>query len=186
MEATWITIAIIAGLVVVIVVPVCAMQWSRVRRAEADARVKQDMLARGLSVEEMERLLNPSPVQALPPKSPPVSPPVSRPVSRRREAAIILATAIESMVQASNDTNDIAALLEVFLQQHSGPQETSQESNQPLQPTGPAIGRPEEFSSSSRPQYEKGDIEGHRAGPQGAPDIQDNRADYSATGRPRD
>jgi hypothetical protein len=56
MEAIWITGAIVAGLVVVIVVSVCATQWANVRQLEADARLKQDMLARGLSVEEIERL----------------------------------------------------------------------------------------------------------------------------------
>ena len=63
MEATWITVAIVVGLVLVIVVPVCAVQWTRVRQVEADARVKQDMLARGLSVEEIERLSTPASVR---------------------------------------------------------------------------------------------------------------------------
>jgi hypothetical protein len=34
-----------------------------VRRAEIDAKLKQDMLARGLSVEEIERLLNSRQIQ---------------------------------------------------------------------------------------------------------------------------
>jgi hypothetical protein len=60
MEAIWITVIIVAGIVVAIVVPIvvpiCVGQWARVRRVEAEARLKQDMLARGLSVEEIERL----------------------------------------------------------------------------------------------------------------------------------
>jgi hypothetical protein len=36
-----------------------AVAWAIVRTAATNAKVKQDMLARGLSVDEMERLLNP-------------------------------------------------------------------------------------------------------------------------------
>jgi hypothetical protein len=59
-EATWMTviivITIVAGAVVAIVVPLCAVQSARTRKAEADARLRQDMLARGLSVADIERL----------------------------------------------------------------------------------------------------------------------------------
>ncbi len=51
----------VAGIVVASVALVWAVQWGRVRRAQADARIKQDMLTRGLSVEEIEPLLRPPP-----------------------------------------------------------------------------------------------------------------------------
>jgi hypothetical protein len=53
MEWTTITIAIVAGIVAVVVLPTWAVQWGSVRRAQAEAGVKQDMLARGLSVEQI-------------------------------------------------------------------------------------------------------------------------------------
>jgi hypothetical protein len=125
MEAMWIAIAIVAGLVLAIVVPVCVVQWAGVRRAEVDARVMQDMLARGLSVEEIKRLLNPSPGPAMPPKSPPAS--------RPSETSLALASAVASMAAAEKDTDEIAAFLDAFLRRQGWPQETSREPNQELQ-----------------------------------------------------
>jgi hypothetical protein len=130
-EWTTITIAVVTGIASVIVLPVWAVQWGSVRRAQADARVKQDMLARGLSVEEIERLLKPPP-------SPPPPAPESRPVSRPSEAALALASAVESMVGAGKDTDDIAAFVDAFLRRQGRWPETSREPNQEPQPTGPA------------------------------------------------
>src|SRR5262245_61603409 len=104
-------IAVVAGIVVVVVVVVAvsiwSVQWGSVRRAEVDAKVKQDMLARGLSVEEIERLLNLSSRLARPSKSPPES--------RPSEAALAMASAIASMVMAEKDTEEIAAFLDAYL-----------------------------------------------------------------------
>jgi hypothetical protein len=74
-ELTTIIIAGVAGVVAIVAVSVWAAQWGSVRRAQAEARVKQDMLARGLSVEEMERLLKLSSGPAVPPEPPPPQPP---------------------------------------------------------------------------------------------------------------
>jgi hypothetical protein len=52
-------IVVPAAIAVALVGGAWAAAWAVVRVAAANARVKQDMLARGLSVEEMERLLNP-------------------------------------------------------------------------------------------------------------------------------
>jgi hypothetical protein len=130
MEWATIVIAVVTGIVAVVAVPVWAVQWGGVRRAQADARVKQDMLARGLSVEEIERLLKLSSVPAVPPRPPPAS--------RPSEAALALASAVESMVAAEKDTDEIAAFLDAFLRRQGGPQETSREPNQPLHLTGGA------------------------------------------------
>jgi hypothetical protein len=62
MDATWITVAFVitatiaAGAVLAIVIPICAAHWARTRSVEADARLRQEMLARGLSVADIERL----------------------------------------------------------------------------------------------------------------------------------
>lgn len=56
MEATWgwVSLAIVGlGLVTVIVI---VGQWASVRRAEVSARLRQELLARGLSVAEVEQL----------------------------------------------------------------------------------------------------------------------------------
>jgi hypothetical protein len=148
-EATWVTIAIVAGLVLVIVISVCAVQWARVRRAEAEARVKQDMLARGLSVEEIERLSTPASVrQAQIAADAQVKEaqlaadlkrdmlarglsveeverlltPKSPAVSRRREEANALASAIVKMVEGEGnlDFDAVAGLLATFLEKDAG------------------------------------------------------------------
>ena len=123
MESTWIGIALVAGVVVIIVASKWAEQWAAVRRAEVDARVKQDMLERGLSVEDIERLVKQSPGPAPVPVPVLVEPTKSPLPSRSREAAA-LATAIEGMVNAGKDADDIAALLDLFLSRQSGPQLT--------------------------------------------------------------
>jgi hypothetical protein len=100
------------------------------------------MLARRLSVEEIERLLRrplgPAPI----PKSPPVN--------RHSEAARALASAVESMVGAEKDTDEIAAFLDAFLRRQGAPQERSQVPYQELQSTGPAFRDSEEFKPSAR------------------------------------
>jgi len=143
-EATWITVAIVVGLVVGIVVPVCAVQWARVRKAEADARVKQDMLARGLSVEEIERLSTPTRVRQAQIEADKdvreaqiaadlkrdmlarglsveeverLLPPRSPAVSRPQEEAKALASVIVKMVEGEGnlDEDAVARLLALFL-----------------------------------------------------------------------
>jgi hypothetical protein len=143
-EAIWITIAIVAGLIVVIVVPVCAAQWARVRQAEADARMKQDLLARGLSSEEVERLSTPASVREAQiaadnqvreaqiaadlkrdllarglsvEEVEHLLTPQSSAESRCREEAETLASAIVKMVQGEGylDEDAVAGLLALFL-----------------------------------------------------------------------
>jgi hypothetical protein len=124
----WTTIAASVVACAAIVMPVWAVQWGSVRRAQAEARVKQDMLARGLSVEEIERLLKPPTLR---------SPPVSRP----SDAALALASAVESMVTAEKGTDEIAAFIDAFLGRHGRPLETNQGTNDAFQPTEPATSR---------------------------------------------
>jgi hypothetical protein len=52
-------IVVPAAIAVALVGCAWAVAWAVVRVAATNARVKQDMLARGWSVDEMERLLNP-------------------------------------------------------------------------------------------------------------------------------
>jgi hypothetical protein len=175
MVAVWIIAVIVAGAVVSIVAPICVVQWARVRRVEANARLKQDMLARGLSVEDIERLnisedLRKTQITAdkqvreaqiaadtemkrvqvdaelkrdllaqghsveevvrLTMSSPAASP-MSPAASQSRPDALVLATAMDCMVQTGEDTKAIAGLLTAFLEQHSGPQETAQQSKSP-------------------------------------------------------
>jgi hypothetical protein len=47
----WLAIVLIAC------VPVVAEYWRRMRKDELDAGLKQDMIARGMSAEEIERVL---------------------------------------------------------------------------------------------------------------------------------
>jgi hypothetical protein len=54
---------------------------------------------------------------------------------RPSEAALALASAVESMVAAGKDTDEIAALVDVFLRQQGGPQEMRCEPNQSLHQT---------------------------------------------------
>jgi hypothetical protein len=114
-------IVIVAGIVAVVAVSVWGAQWGSVRRAEIDARVKQDMLARGLSVEEIERLLN-------------LSSAPSFPSSRPSEPALVLATAVESMVETGKDTQEIAAVLDALLRRQGGAEETTRQSALALAP----------------------------------------------------
>jgi hypothetical protein len=162
MEAIWITV--VAGLVVAIVVPVCAVQWGRVRRAEADARIKQEMLARGLSVEEIARLSTPASVQqaqiaadtqvkeaqlAADLKRDMLARglsveeverlliPTSPAVSRRREEANTLARAIVQMVQGTGtlDQDAVAGLLATFLEKDAATAEQLRQSEPAKQMT---------------------------------------------------
>ena len=50
----------IVGLVVVVTPAVLVGEWRKVRTAKLDADLKRDLLARGLSVEEVERLTTPA------------------------------------------------------------------------------------------------------------------------------
>jgi hypothetical protein len=42
----------------IVVVPALAHYWASVRRAEIEATLKRDMIARGMSVDDMQRVLN--------------------------------------------------------------------------------------------------------------------------------
>jgi hypothetical protein len=48
----WLAIAVIVCL------PVVAEYWRKMRKDELDANLKQDMLARGMSADEIERVLS--------------------------------------------------------------------------------------------------------------------------------
>jgi hypothetical protein len=48
---------VFTSLTICAAVPVIAHYWYRIRRAELDAILKQEMLARGLSADEIERVL---------------------------------------------------------------------------------------------------------------------------------
>ena len=121
MEQALIIIAVVAA----VAASIWAVQWGSVCRAQGAASLKRDMLARGLSVEEIARLLNLASGPGQPPKSP----------SARRgsAAALALASAVESMVEAGKDTDEIAVVLDAFLRQQGGPSELSREPNQVLQ-----------------------------------------------------
>ncbi len=120
MEQALIIIAVVAA----VAASIWALQWGSVRRAQVAAGLKRDMLARGLSVEEIARLLNLA----------------SGPSARRgSEAAFALASAIETMAEAGKDTDEIALVVDAFLRQQGGPSELSREPNQVLQQTGHAI-----------------------------------------------
>jgi hypothetical protein len=110
------------GMILVAIIGICAGVWAHIRKAELDARFKQDMLARGLPVEDIVRLVQVQPGAASPFASS-YAPPGERPSS----ATLSLAKAIESMVEAGQNTDDIAALLDAFLQRGEGPHATSAE-----------------------------------------------------------
>lgn len=59
-------VAVIAALLAAGILITGLMFWRSVRLAQADATLKQAMLERGLSVDEMERLLRPTPAPELP------------------------------------------------------------------------------------------------------------------------
>jgi hypothetical protein len=113
------------------------------------------MLARGLSVEEIERLLAPRW---------PVKPevPVKPEASEARPEALVVATAIQSMVKIGEDTKAIAALLTVFLERPSGPHQTAQESNPALLRLQ-APGRSEESASAGHLEHERNATQEKRA-----------------------
>ncbi len=163
----WISAIIMTGLVAIIAVPICAAQWARVRRVETESRLKQDMLARGLSVADIERLttsedlretqitehkkvqeaqiaadtqvkrmqidadlkrdmlargLSVEEIERLTSPWPAVAA-TSPGANRLRRDTLVLATAIESIVETGGDAKAIAALLTTFLRQHDGPRE---------------------------------------------------------------
>ena len=51
------TFIFFSAIVLICVVPTIAHYWWKIRQAEIEATLKRDMLDRGLSVEEMERIL---------------------------------------------------------------------------------------------------------------------------------
>jgi hypothetical protein len=110
--------------------------WAQVRRADRDTRFKQDMLARGLSVEEIERLL-----KASSDATPGRVPPQSLPKESFSLAAYRLAGVIESMVENGKKAEEMAALLEIFLQRGGEPSEMGREPTQLLEPAAAAARR---------------------------------------------
>jgi hypothetical protein len=143
MVLIWIIVAIVAGIVLVVLIGVTAgvrrariAADAQVKAAQLEADLKRDMLARGLSVEEIERLLKLSPSPA----------PLNRePLATRRptETSLIAASAVESMCNQEKDTDDIAALLGAFLPRSDEPPETVKRLDQSLQPNGSALWGPE-------------------------------------------
>ena len=105
MEAAMFGIAVAVAIAAI----VWAAQWGSVRRAQIDASLKRDMLARGLSVEEMARLLRAAP-----------SPTAPQQAGRPSETAIALAAAVESMVAAGKDADEVARFLDVVLSRRGG------------------------------------------------------------------
>jgi hypothetical protein len=154
----------IAGLVVMVTPAVLVGQWRKVRTAKIDADLKRDLLARGLPVEEVERLTTPARVhearvaadaqvrqaqiaadKAV--KQEQMDADLQRDLlarglsveevkrlqsadaaedTRDREEATALANVITSMVQDGElNTDAVAQLLEVFLKKSRAAQERS-------------------------------------------------------------
>jgi hypothetical protein len=61
------------GGTVVAVVAIIATHWRHVRQAEADTALKQDLLQRGMSVEEIERVVRASSTASTEPAKEPIS-----------------------------------------------------------------------------------------------------------------
>jgi hypothetical protein len=135
MELLWF-FGFLAGLVLLAMVGAGVAFWAQLHRAKFEMRVKQDMLARGLSVEDIERLLKASSDPA--PGRVPAQPLAKEPFSL---AAYRVVGAIENMVESGRDTPEIVALLEIFLQQGGEPSETGREPAQPLEPAAAAARR---------------------------------------------
>jgi hypothetical protein len=138
MELLWV-LAFLAGLVLLAMMAAAVAWWSRLYQMKFEARLqqdmlarKQDMLARGLSVEEIERLMNisPSPAPSLPPAK-----------GQASNVAYSLAGAIEDMVGMGKETEEIAALLEIFLERGGEPPETGKGPDQPPEPATAAARR---------------------------------------------
>jgi hypothetical protein len=104
--------AVLAGLLVLAGIHIWRTAWAQVRQAEIDARAKQDMLARGMSVGDIERLLTISSRTA-----PGAGRLDAAPQERPSNVALRLATAIEDMVAVEKDTEQIETFLETFLLQ---------------------------------------------------------------------
>jgi hypothetical protein len=121
MELLWF-FGFITGLVLLALLAAGVAWWSRLYQMKFEARLKQDMLARGLSVEDIERLLNissgPGPGHAS-----------SQPVAKEPFSltAYRLAGAIENMVENGKETGEVAALLEIFLTQSGKQTEVDRE-----------------------------------------------------------
>jgi hypothetical protein len=136
MEVLWFAGGAIACVMLMVMVAIWATSWTQIRRAEIDTQFKQDMLARGLSVEDIERLLKASSDPA--PGRVPPQPLAKEPFSL---AAYRVVGAIENMVESGRDTPEIVALLEIFLQQGGESSETGREPAQPLEPAAAAARR---------------------------------------------
>jgi hypothetical protein len=138
MELLWF-LGFIAGLVLLGMVGGGVAYWASLHRMKFEARLKQDMLARGLSVEEIERLL-----RASSGPTPGVFTP-SLPLAKGQasNAAFSLAGAIEDMVGCEKKTEEIATFLEIFLERGGEPSETSEGPTQPLESAATAARRAE-------------------------------------------
>jgi hypothetical protein len=181
-EVTWIILASVVPAVVCVVllvaVPVLAVQWRRkvqaeidgrlreaeieagLKRAELEAKLKQQALERGLSVAEIEQLVKSSSAAARendgraaagPSFQPPPSVPANNAAAPPQgpEPALVLAGAIESMVAEGRSTRDIADLLTVFLADQLARKEQAAE----LRPIGAASSR----AVMERPVAERSD-----------------------------
>jgi hypothetical protein len=131
MELLWVLV-FFASVLLLVMVGAGAAVWAQLHRAKFEARLKQDMLARGLSVEEIERLLKISSSPA--PPQPPAK-------GQASNTAFSLAGAIEVMVGNGKKTEEIAALLEIFLERGGEPPETGKGLDRPPEPAAAAARR---------------------------------------------
>ncbi len=151
--------AILGGVLGLVAIGIWATVWSQIRHAEIEARikqdmarVKQDMLSRGLSVEDIERLLTPD--SAGTPMS--AGQLDASTTGTPSHVALSLAAVIEDMVHAEKDADQIAAFLVTFLEQNSERLEMSTAPTQPGEPTGTTARRSaiERFSNGMVPALE--------------------------------
>jgi hypothetical protein len=112
----------LAGLALLAFIGAGVIHWAQLHRAKFEARLKQDMLARGLSVDEIERLMR---VSSSPAPGVVTPPPGS--MESINPATFNVASAIETMVEQGKETGEIAALLEIFLQRGGELPETGKE-----------------------------------------------------------
>ena len=99
--ALLIPIVLFVGLALVGITAIVAHYWRAVRQAEMDTALKQDMLKRGLSVEEIERVLRAS-------ERPPEEPAKPDPVSDNAYALT------EKMIEEGRSGEEIERLLKLL------------------------------------------------------------------------
>jgi surface antigen len=89
---------VFASLTITAVVSTIAVQWRKVRQAEVEASLKQDMIQRGLSADDIQKVLGASARRCRP--------------GDTRHKAILEASLIEQMVKAGMSADDIQKVLE--------------------------------------------------------------------------